>query len=123
MREANRITREKSEIWNFDFENFEPLPPGRYKWERVGKRLQTRASPVPDTLESTSGSRTRTIEKIAPGSKRHYNLRTRETARHGKEYFRPIEPEGCSKLPEAISDGASSSRASSTVLKDNTGDV
>ena len=69
--EAKRITKEKSQKWNFDFENFQPLP-GRYKWERVGKRLQhTRRSPTP---ENTEASQKTCI------SKRHYNLRQRDSS-------------------------------------------
>lgn len=94
LREASRISKEKKQLWNFDFEKFEPLPPGRYKWERVGKRLQTRTSP---TLQE-GNTCIRTIENIEPGTKRHYNLRTRETREGGMEYFRPIEPRGCSKI-------------------------
>lgn len=110
LREASRISREKSEIWNFDFEKFEPLPPGRYKWERVGKRLQTRTSPTlqEDNNDNSGSTCTKTIENIAPGTKRHYNLRTRETSEVGIEHFRPTEPIGCSKLSGVTSEGATS---------------
>ncbi|XP_031567827.1 uncharacterized protein LOC116302629 [Actinia tenebrosa] len=107
MREASRISREKSEIWNFDFEKFKPLPPGRYKWERVGKRLQTRTSPtLPE--DNSDDICVKTIENVAPGTKRHYNLRTRETKEVGTENFRPIEARGCSKLSRVTSEGATS---------------
>lgn len=73
IEEAKRITVEKSQKWNFDFEKFKPLPPGRYKWERIGKRLQTRRSPTPN-------DKTATEEDIGLHnlSTTNYNLRKRE---------------------------------------------
>lgn len=71
IREANRITLEKSQKWNFDFATHQPLP-GRYKWKRVGKRLETRRSPSPDEVEERANS-------LHDLSTRHYNLRQRNT--------------------------------------------
>ncbi|EDO43511.1 predicted protein [Nematostella vectensis] len=88
-REMEQLSKEKAKKWNFDFENLKPLPPGRYKWERVGKRLQTRESPPLDkTTTETSCSRT---SEIVPSRKRPYNLRTRDVSARGT-CLRPIEP-------------------------------
>ena len=90
-RELKRITDEKSRKWNFDFENFKPLP-GRFKWERVGKRLQTRRSPTEQALSAENICQTRTVEPVHVSTR--YNLRTREKElEHISDLeFRPIEP-------------------------------
>ena len=96
-REMSRILEEKKRKWNFDFENCQPLP-GRYKWERVGKRLQTRKS----STESASACATsdsaenvcRQISVDTAQSSTRYNLRTRNRVLENIEVcdFKPIEP-------------------------------
>lgn len=97
-RELTLIGEEKKQKWNFDFENCEPLE-GRFKWQRVGRRLQTRKSPVEATpCVPSSGTsfaenvfRQRSVESTQ--ARARYNLRTR-----GKELvnvagfeFKPID--------------------------------
>lgn len=96
-REMNRILEEKKRKWNFDFENFQPLP-GRYKWERVGKRLQTRKSSTESaTACATSDSAENVCRQISVDtaqSSTRYNLRTRDRILENIEVcdFKPIEP-------------------------------
>ncbi|KAJ7333107.1 hypothetical protein OS493_018282 [Desmophyllum pertusum] len=90
--EAN--LRGEKHKWNFDFENFQPLP-GRFKWERVGKRLQTRKSPPTEscTTESAENVR-RQMTADASHSTTRYNLRTRDKELENINVcdFQPIEP-------------------------------
>lgn len=74
IQEANRITVEKSQKWNFDFARFQPLP-GRYKWERVGKRLQTRRSPTPNEKTAAELEHDNALHNLSATT---YNLRKRE---------------------------------------------
>lgn len=83
-REMKLISEEKKRKWNFDFENFKPLH-GRYKWERVHGRLQTRKSPTemnPPLLATTeAGPATEGVchqRSVDPtGVTTRYNLRMR----------------------------------------------
>lgn len=96
-REMNSILEEKKRKWNFDFENCQPLP-GRYKWERVGKRLQTRKSPTESaTASATSNPAENVCRQISVDttqSSTRYNLRTRDRVLENIEVcdFKPIEP-------------------------------
>lgn len=96
-REMSRILEEKKRKWNFDFENFQPLP-GRYKWERVGKRLQTRKSPTESgpacTTSDSEENLCRQITVDTAHSTTRYNLRTREKELENINVcdFKPIEP-------------------------------
>ncbi|XP_078379313.1 uncharacterized protein LOC144662394 [Oculina patagonica] len=96
-REMSRILEEKKRKWNFDFENFQPLP-GRYKWERVGKRLQTRKSPTESgpacTTSDSEENLCRQITVDTAHSTTRYNLRTRERDLENINVFdfKPIEP-------------------------------
>lgn len=96
-REMSRILEEKKHKWNFDFENCQPLP-GRYKWERVGKRLQTRKSPTESASAcATSDSAENVCRQISVDtahSSARYNLRTRDRVLENIEVydFKPIEP-------------------------------
>ena len=96
-RELQLISEEKKRKWNFDFENCQPLR-GRYKWERVGKRLQTRKSPT----EGISTCATESAENLCgqnnivdtAHSNTRYNLRTREKEVENIQVndFEPIKP-------------------------------
>lgn len=98
-RELKLITEEKKQKWNFDFENFQPLR-GRYKWERVGKRLQTRKSPteINPTLGATDSRRAendcqqRSVDSSQ--STARYNLRTRDRELENMAGFelKPVDP-------------------------------
>lgn len=100
-RELKLITDEKRRKWNFDFENFQPLR-GRYKWERVGKRLQTRKSPTEITPTVASactgdGSAENVCQQRSVDSAQataRYNLRTRdrELENIAGLSFEPIDP-------------------------------
>ena len=96
-REMNSILEEKKRKWNFDFENCQPLP-GRFKWERVGKRLQTRKSPTESaTACATSNPAENVCRQInvdTAQSSARYNLRTRDRVLENIEVcdFKPIEP-------------------------------
>ena len=98
-REMTRISEEKKRKWNFDFENYQPLT-GRYKWERVGKRLQTRKSPTDPESASTCATSDsaenvcRQISVDTAQSSIRYNLRTRDRVLENIEVcdFKPIEP-------------------------------
>lgn len=82
-RELKLIREEKKQKWNFDFENLQPLR-GRFKWERVGKRLQTRKSPteMSPTIAATDAScaenvrEQRSMDSVQATAR--YNLRTRD---------------------------------------------
>lgn len=94
-REMSRILEEKKRKWNFDFENFQPLP-GRYKWERVGKRLQTRKSPTGPTCTTSESTENACRQRTVDGahSTARYNLRTRDRELENISVFdfKPIEP-------------------------------
>lgn len=82
-RELKYMSEEKKCEWNFDFENCKPLP-GRFRWQRVGKRLQTRKSPTAeisacDTESSENICRQNIVDPIH--STARYNLRTRNVNR------------------------------------------
>lgn len=91
QKELARISEEKSKTWNFDFKNFKPLPPGRYKWERVGKRLQTRRSSTELRTTNTTESNSQLAMQEGHPKRRRYNLRTRNRDTENVR-FRPIEP-------------------------------
>lgn len=97
-RELKLITEEKRRQWNFDFENFKPLR-GRYKWERVGKRLQTRKSPTEITPTLTTDAectenvfQQRSVDPSQATTR--YNLRTRSRDLENITgfHFAPIDP-------------------------------
>lgn len=100
-RELKRISEEKRRKWNFDFENFKPLR-GRYKWERVHGRLQTRKSPTeintPSLATTAVGStaenvcQQRSVDPVQATTR--YNLRTRdkELENIAAFNFKPIDP-------------------------------
>lgn len=92
-RELRRISEEKKHKWNFDFENFQPLP-GRFKWERVGKRLQTRKSPPTESSTESAENVRRQMTADASHSTTRYNLRTRDKELENINVcdFQPIEP-------------------------------
>lgn len=95
-RELKYMSEEKKCQWNFDFENCQPLS-GRFKWQRVGKRLQTRKSPTEgistcDTESSENFCRQNIVDPTHSAVR--YNLRTR--GREGENIprsgFVPIDP-------------------------------
>ena len=93
QRQLRSDGEEKKRQWNFDFENCEPLP-GRYKWQRVGKRLQARKSPT-ETTPRNSSTGASFVENIFPDrtadstrAEARYNLRKRG---RGLENFAGLE--------------------------------
>lgn len=93
QRQLRSDGEEKKRKWNFDFENCEPLP-GRYKWQRVGRRLQARKSPTETTprISSTGASFVENVFQDRSADSTHaearYNLRTRG---RGLENFAGLE--------------------------------
>lgn len=93
QRQLRSDGEEKKRQWNFDFENCEPLP-GRYKWQRVGRRLQARKSPTETTPRNSSTGASfaenifqdRTADPTRTEAR--YNLRTRG---RGLENFSGLE--------------------------------
>ena len=97
-RELRLITEEKKQKWNFDFENFQPLR-GRFKWERVGKRLQTRRSPteINPTLGAADSGGAENSQQSSVNSAQstaRYNLRTRDRELENMAGFelKPVDP-------------------------------
>lgn len=89
--------QEKKRHWNFDFEEFKPLD-GRYKWERVGKRL-THIPTANHTQSCATSSQFNTEEKQEG---RRYDLRERVSEKHRqidpRHIFKPHKkrPQACS---------------------------
>ena len=95
-RQLALISQEKRRKWNFDFENFRPLPPGRYIWERVGKRLEhvkLSSTSCETTSQFNVGSELANSPDLQQ-NKQRYNLRNRVSKGQigSARVFKPIAP-------------------------------